>query len=229
MTAIPALHAITGLKLEGIENVPRSGAFVLSPNHTSNIDPIVMGVALWESGRAPHFLGKASLFRVPVLGAILRASGQIPVERTGSTRTSDPLATAASFVHDGLGLIIYPEGSLTRDPALWPMRGKTGAVRIALQEGLAIIPAAHWGTEKLLAPYAKFPKLIPRQHIRVRFGKPVDLSAFAGKAVDSQLISEATAVVMAAITAELEVLRGETAPTERWDPTAHGQSETGRF
>jgi 1-acyl-sn-glycerol-3-phosphate acyltransferase len=217
------------IKLRNVQNVPTTGAFVLAPNHYSEIDPVVMGVALWKAGRAPRFLAKASVFKVPVIGTLLRASGQIPVERQGSTRTSDPLAAARRITEQGLAVVIYPEGSLTRDPNLWPMRGKTGAVRTALEHGIPIIPAAHWGTQLVMPRYAKKISIFPRRTIEISFGEPVDLSAFRDQPLNAATLAGATEAVMDAITAVLEELRGEKAPAERWDPTKNNQSETGRF
>ena len=226
-TVIPVMWLLVGIRREGSSNVPRDGAFVISPNHTSNIDPIIMGIGVFRAGRTPHFLGKASLFRVPVVKQLLRITGQIPVERAGSSR-DNPLSTAAVVAKRGSGVIVYPEGTLTRDPGLWPMRGKTGAVRLALSAGIPLIPAAHWGTERFLAPYAKFPRLIPRQHITIRFGEPLDLSEFEGAALDAKTIAAATEKLMVAITALVADLRGETPPLERWDPAHHNQTEFGR-
>ncbi len=228
-TVLPVMAAMTKLRIRGHEHIPARGAFVLSPNHYSEIDPIVMAIAVWKSGRVPRFLAKASLFEIPVVGRILKAAGQIPVERSGrATAHGAPLEAARTLVRDELGVIIYPEGSLTRDPALWPMRGKTGAVRMALEAGVPLIPAAHWGTQHLMPRYGKRIHPFPRKHIEILFGPPVDLSDFAGR-TDQQAMNAATDRVMAAIAALLGELRGEQPPAERHDPTAHGQSETGRF
>jgi 1-acyl-sn-glycerol-3-phosphate acyltransferase len=226
---LPFMNLLARYKLHGVENVPQSGAFVLSPNHYSNIDPIVIGVAMWKIGRMPRYLAKASLFRIPVLRWALNASGQIPVERSGSARSGDPLAAAKLIVDAELAVIIYPEGSLTRDPHSWPMRGKAGAVRMALEAGIPLIPVASWGAQLILPRYSKRISFFPRKTVHIRFGAPVDLSEFEGKPIDSTLLAQATEKLMAAITALLEELRGEKAPTERWDPAKHGQSETGRF
>jgi 1-acyl-sn-glycerol-3-phosphate acyltransferase len=228
VTIVPIMYALMGFRYTGTRNVPREGGFILAPNHFSNLDPLLVGIGLWKAGRAPHFMGKASLFRVPVLGALLRATEQIPVERGGVARDADPLEAATTAVREGTGVIVYPEGTLTRDPDLWPMRGKTGAVRLALSAGVPIIPCAHWGAEKVLPPYAKFPRFIPRRTFDIRFGEPVDLSAFAGRPLDARLLSEATALVMASITTLVEELRGEKGPAKRWDPSEHNQSEFGR-
>ena len=210
------------------EKMPKHGAFVFAPNHYSEIDPVVIGRVMYKLGRAPRYLTKASLFTVPVLGWFLRHSGQIPVERTG-VRGNDPLAAANKLVAEGLAVIVYPEGSLTRDPDLWPMRGKTGAVRMALEAGIPLIPVAHWGTQLVMPRYGKKISFFPRKTIRVKIGDPVDLSAFAGRGLDPKTLQEATALLMAAITGLLADLRGEPAPSEPWDPAKHSQTEIGRF
>jgi 1-acyl-sn-glycerol-3-phosphate acyltransferase len=229
LIALPPMWVIARIRLHNAENVPKTGAFVLAPNHFSELDPVVIGVALWKAGRAPRFLAKASVFTVPVIGTLLRASGQIPVERHGSTRTNDPLAAARRITEQGLAIVIYPEGSLTRDPALWPMRGKTGAVRTALEHGIPIIPAAHWGTQVVMPRYSKKLSIFPRRTIDVSFGPAVDLAEFRGRPLDTATLAAATEKVMAAITVVLEDLRGEKAPADRWDPSKHNQKETGRF
>ena len=225
---LPAVAAMAKLHIRGHEHVPAKGAFVLSPNHYSEIDPIIMAVAIYRSGRIPRFMAKASLFEIPVIGRILTAAGQIPVERAGRSSHGEPMEAARRIVRDELGVIVYPEGSLTRDPALWPMRGKTGAVRMALEAGIPLIPAAHWGTQHLMPRYGKAIHPFPRKRIDILFGPPVDLSDFAGRA-DQVAMTQATDRLMAAIAGLLGELRGETPPAERWNPTSAGQSEIGRF
>jgi 1-acyl-sn-glycerol-3-phosphate acyltransferase len=207
--------------------LPRRGAFILAPNHYSEIDPIIMGRIMWGLGRVPRFLAKASVFSNPVIGAILRASGQIPVDRDG--RSQAPLKAAQQLVDNELAIIIYPEGTLTRDPDLWPMRGKSGAVRMALQAGVPIIPAAHWGTQQIMARYSKKISFFPRKRILCKIGDPVDLSDLVGRPIDQALLAEGTNRVMNAIAALLGELREEQPPAERWDPVKNNQKETGRF
>ena len=226
---IPFLNLVGRYRLHGTENIPATGAIVVAPNHYSNIDPVVVGYAMYKLKRMPRFLAKASLFRVPVLGWMLAKAGQVPVQRSGHSRDGvDPLATAKSIAAAGHAVVIYPEGSLTRQPDSWPMRGKQGAVRTALDAGIPLIPAASWGAQKILPRYGKI-SLFPRKDVDVVFGEPVDLSEYAGRSKDSRAVAEATEKVMTAITALLEQLRGEKAPAERWDPADHGQSETGKF
>ncbi|HEX4059267.1 MAG TPA: lysophospholipid acyltransferase family protein [Galbitalea sp.] len=225
---IPLMGALSRITIVDGEKAPQSGAFVLAPDHYSEIDPLVIGVAMWKVGRMPRFLAKASLFKIPVLGAIMRRTKQVPVEREGAARQSDPLAAARQITEHGLAVIIYPEGTLTREPDLWPMRGKLGAVRMALDADIPIVPVAHWGTQLVLPRYGKL-SLFPRKNITVKYGDPVDLSAYRGQPRTTRMLAEATELVMRAITALLEDLRGEKAPTERWDPVARHQSETGEF
>jgi len=224
---VPALLVLGRYRFRDVQKIPKSGAFILTPNHYTDFDPLVAAYALWKHGRVPRFLAKASLFKVPVLGAAMRATGQIPVERAGGG--VDPLAAAGQLVQDEFALIIYPEGTLTRDPDLWPMRGKYGAARLALHYGVPIIPAATWGAQRVLPRWSKKVSLFPRKDIEVIIGDPVDLSRWAGRYTDQVALAEATAAIMQAITVLVEVLRGEKAPAERWDPTAHGQSEFGRI
>ena len=226
---LPFMYFVGRYRLHSVQNVPATGAFVLAPNHYSNIDPVVIGVALWKIGRMPRYLAKASLFRIPVVGWMLHKAGQVPVERSGRPREgSDPLAEAKRVAESGHAVVIYPEGSLTRDPDYWPMRGKQGAVRTALVTGVPLIPAASWGAQLIMPRYAKGISLFPRKNVDIVFGEPVDLSEFAGK-TDPKTLARATEKLMTAITALLEGLRGEHAPLERWNPAAHGQSDTGKF
>ncbi|NUU26828.1 1-acyl-sn-glycerol-3-phosphate acyltransferase [Curtobacterium albidum] len=226
---IPVFRFSARYHWHGSKRLPEGGAFVLAPNHFTNIDPLVVGTAVWLSRRAPRFLAKASLFKVPVFGKLMSGMGQIPVERSGRTRLSDPLGGGRSVIEQGGAIIVYPEGTLTRDPDLWPMRGKTGAVRIALENDVPLIPMAHWGTQGIMARYGKKLKLFPPTRVDVIVGDEVDLSAYRGRPIDQQMLLEATAIVMQRITELLEELRGETAPATRWDPSANNQKETGKF
>ena len=227
--ALPLMGLISSIRVRGEENVPAEGPFIVAPCHFSAIDPVVMGVGVWKAGRVPRFMAKSSLFTIPVLGQILRSLGQIPVEREGTQRALGPMKAARTLAKEGHGVIIYPEGTLTRDPELWPMRGKTGAVRMALESNIPLIPAAHWGTADLMPRYSGKIRLFPRSPIQVLIGKPLDMSRFEGKVRDQKLLAEATDYLMQAIADLQSQLRGIPAPEKRWNPAEHGQSETGAF
>jgi 1-acyl-sn-glycerol-3-phosphate acyltransferase len=201
----------------------------VAPNHFTEIDPLVVGTSMFLQKRIPRYLAKASLFRVPVFGPLMTGMGNIPVERSGRTRGSDPITGGNSLIKNGGGIIVYPEGTLTRDPDLWPMRGKTGAVRLALENDVPLVPMAHWGTQGIMGRYSKKIRILPRTRVDVLIGEPMDLSKYRGRPLDQHLLLEATAELMDVIAGLLAELRGEPAPAERWDPTANNQKETGRF
>lgn len=225
--ARPLMNILMAKKWEGTEKLP-AGGFIAAPNHCTEIDPVVVGHMLYNMKRPPHFLAKAGLFKAPVLGSLLHATNQIPVERstTGANRS---LKAAQDVVDAGGAIIIYPEGTLTRDPDLWPMRGHTGAARLAIQTGAPVVPIAHWGAHELFPRYAKRLHVFPRKTSRILVGDPVNLSAFQGRPLDRATLVEATDIIMDAITELLATLRGEEPPAERWDPAAHNQSKHGRF
>lgn len=228
---IPVVSLIAKIRISGAEKLPKDGSFILAPNHYSEFDPIIVGIAVWRSGRAPRFMAKQSLFDVPVLGWLLRATGMIPVARTSSAASArQTMAQSEKLVELGRGVIVYPEGTLTRDPGLWPMRGKSGAVRLALADGIPLVPMAHWGTQEIMGRYQKGLSLWPlRKPVQVIIGDPIDVSDLRGRAGEPAALNEATNRLMNAITALLEELRDEKAPAERWNPTTHGQKETGRL
>jgi 1-acyl-sn-glycerol-3-phosphate acyltransferase len=127
----PLFNLMMDKEWKGTEKLP-AGGFIAAPNHCTEIDPLIIGHLLYNHKVLPHFLAKSGLFKVPVLGWILRATKQIPVERStaGANRS---LQLAQEIVAEGGAIIIYPEGTLTRDPDLWPMKGHTGAARLALK------------------------------------------------------------------------------------------------
>ncbi|WP_345802830.1 lysophospholipid acyltransferase family protein [Microbacterium sp. AZCO] len=226
----PLISLLFKLDIEGAENLPREGAYVLAPNHYSESDPLAVALAVWKAGRAPRFMAKESLFRVPVLGWILRITGMVPVARSSSAASArQTLETSETLVELGRGVIVYPEGTLTRDPGMWPMRGKTGAVRLALAGDIPLVPMAQWGCQAVLPRYGKL-KLWPlRRPVRVVIGPPVDLSTFRAAESQPAGLVAATDVLMADIAQLLSTIREEPAPAERWNPAEHGQKETGRL
>lgn len=214
----PFMIVFTRCRFTGRENMPRHGGVVYVPNHISHFDPVVLGYFIWECWRIPRFLGKASVFKVPVLGKIISGAGQIPVYRE-SAQAADAFRDAVAAVERGECVGVYPEGTITRDPAMWPMTGKTGAARIALMTGCPVIPVANWGAQEILKSYTgriRF-RLLPRKTLQVRAGKPVDLSAFEGKPITNELLREATEVIMARVAETLGELRGEEPPKELFD------------
>jgi 1-acyl-sn-glycerol-3-phosphate acyltransferase len=149
--------------------------------------------------------------------------------RRGSVDAARSLDAALRAVRNGECVAVYPEGTLTRDPGLWPMVGRTGAARIALSTGAPVIPIAQWGAQELLEPYGKRLHVLRHPLVHVWAGPAVDLSRWEGRQLDGIVLAEATNAILDAITALLEQIRGETAPAERWDPRRHHQPPTGNF
>lgn len=222
----PSMNLLMGRTWERFEGMP-AGGFIACPNHVTEIDPLVVGHALYRHGRLPRYMAKESLFRVPVLGSVLRASRQVPVERS-SVGASRSLEIARDLIESGGVVVVYPEGTLTRDPDQWPMRGRTGAARLALQTGAPVVPIAHWGAQEVFPRYGKGLRLFPRKRARVRLGDPVDLSDLMDKPLTRTVLEEATSRIIAALTEGVAELRGEVPPKSPWDPAVHGQTSTGR-
>ena len=211
------LKPITGRDWRGQQNIPRTGGAVFVINHISNVDPLAVGQYLAFSGRWPRYLGKASLFRIPVIGRIITACGQIPVERNTHNATR-ALEQAMQAVRDGKCVSIYPEGTITLDPELWPMTGRNGAARVALETGCPVIPIGQWGAQEIM--YGKkihFPKLLPRKTLILEAGPPVDLDDLRDQPISGAVLNEATTRLMDAITGLVAGLREEKPPAVRFD------------
>lgn len=224
----PILNAIVKRDWRGADKLPKSGAAIVVCNHLSYLDPLTFSHFLYNNGRAPRYLGKESVFRIPIIGWVIKAAGQIPVTRESKDAIKG-YEHAIAVLKAGHLLGVYPEGTLTRDENLWPMKAKTGVARLALQTGVPIYPCASWGTEKVIPPYGKKIKLFPRTKVSVIMGDPVDLSKWKEKADDLAAVEEATEAIMDEITKLLEVLRGEKAPALRFDPKKSNLPRTGNF
>ncbi|GAB7037240.1 MULTISPECIES: lysophospholipid acyltransferase family protein [Catenuloplanes] len=203
----------------------RRGPLILAANHISPVDPVVMMAACRTAGIAPRIMATGGVFRTPVLGSLMRASGQIRVDRR-STTAARALDDAAAALREGSVVLIYPEGRIGLDPGLWPERGKTGAARLALITGAPVIPVAQWGGHELI-PYdgraatnarAVLHDLRRRPVVRVGFGTPVDLTGLAADVPgDAQ---RATDRIIDAIAATLAPLRADEPDRPRHhDPT----------
>lgn len=220
----PFLRATTRRDWRGTDSLRREGGFIVAANHATEIDPLTSAHVLYNNGIAPRILAKAGLFKVPVLGAILRATGQIAVDR-GSARAAEALDGAVRALDEGEVVLVFPEGTLTRDPDLWPMAGKTGVARLALASRAPVIPLAQWGATDLLPRYSKRLRPFPRARVHALVGQPVRLDDLYDRPRDAAVLREATERVLDAITELLEQLRGETAPTPRFDLREHPEYE----
>ncbi len=219
----PGLRLLMRHKWSGKENIPKTGGIILAPNHLSYADwPTI---ALFSDGyahRYPVFMIKSPIFEVKVIGWLLYKFGQLPVYR-GRGDAGLVLKAAEQALAAGACVIVYPEGTASRDPDLWPMVGKTGAARLALTTGAPVIPVATWGAQEILPYGTKKLHLFPRKTVRMAAGPPVDLSAYQGQRLGASTLRAATADIMADITALLAKIRQETPPAAAWDLDAGGR------
>lgn len=211
----PALFAMTRPDWHGAENLPFDTGFIAAGNHVTNLDPLTFAHFLYDNGHVPRILAKASLFTAPVVGAVMRSTGQVPVHRN-STKAGDSLRSAVAALEQGEAVAIFPEGTLTRDPDLWPMSAKTGVARLALTTRKPVVPIAQWGAHRVLARYGKLLHPFPRKKVTVVAGPPVGLSDLYDRPLEAAVLREATDRVMDAITALLADIRGEQPPAERF-------------
>jgi 1-acyl-sn-glycerol-3-phosphate acyltransferase len=220
----PLLMMFTKRDWQGMEHLP-TGGYVLAPNHISHLDPFLISHFMVDQGIPPKFLAKDTLMSLPVGGRILRNAEQIPVYRS-TQGAVESLRAAIAAVEAGNVVAIYPEGTITRDPAAWPMTGRTGAVRVALATGRPLVPVMQWGPQAILWPYTKKPHILPRKTIHVRVGPPVDLSDLAGKEMTEELLRTATDRLMDALTAMMAEVRGELPATPRIDVHTLARAKT---
>lgn len=217
VTVRPLLRLTTTRVWLDREHIPRSGGVVLASNHLSYADPVTLGLFVLDSGRLPKYLAKSSLFEMPLIKHVLIGAKQIPVHR-GTADASNALAEAVEAVRAGECVLIYPEGSATRDPDCWPMKARTGVARLALMSGAPVIPVAQWGPQELWRYRARFPRPFPRKRVQIIAGPPVDLSAYGDEPMTAEVLREVTDLIMARITDLLVELRGGHPPAVTFDP-----------
>jgi 1-acyl-sn-glycerol-3-phosphate acyltransferase len=211
----PLASLLFRLRYRHGDRLPPSGPVLLVANHVSILDPLACGRLVFDHGRFPHFLAKESVFK-GFAGTLLRGAGQIPVKRY--TRDAhDALDAASADLEAGNVIVIYPEGSVTRDPDWWPMQARTGVARLALTSDAVVLPVAQWGPQRLHDYHTK------KLHLRLRtpadylVGEPVDLTALraelrAGRPLTAELLRETTDLIMSRVRDQLAELRGEPAP-----------------
>ena len=216
----PLSTLLTKREWLGSERIPKAGGVIIAANHVSWLDPFALGHFVYSTGRLPRFMGKASLFRKPVIGMILRGAHQIPVHR-GERDGAAALSDAVQALRDGEAVLLYPEGTLTLDPDLWPMQAKTGVARLALMSGAPVIPVAQWGAQEILGRSRRL-RLFPRKTMQIHAMNPLRVEALpADTQPTREQLRAFTVEVMESVRAELEVIRGVPSPAGVWDPQLH--------
>ena len=176
----PAARAVWRPRIEGLDNIPRTGPVLIASNHLSFFDSVVIPVVV---PRKVVFLAKTEYFEGTGLKGRLQRGwfeglGMVPVNRDDTRAAVDSLQIALDVLARGEAFGLYPEGTRSRDGRLY--RGKVGVAELALKSGAPIVPTALIGTEKLQPVGARLPKLAK---VTVRFGPAVNVAGeYAGVA-----------------------------------------------
>jgi 1-acyl-sn-glycerol-3-phosphate acyltransferase len=211
----PVASLMFRLRYRHGERLPATGPVLLVANHVSVLDPLACARLVFDNGRLPHFLAKQSVFK-GFAGTLLRSAGQIPVARF-SADAHEALDAAKADLDAGNLVVIYPEGSVTRDPDWWPMQSRTGVARLALTTDAVVVPVAQWGPQEVHDYHRRKLNLRFRAPAEYLVGEPIDLSAQraavrSGAPLSVQLMKETTDLIMTRVRDELAELRGEPAP-----------------
>jgi 1-acyl-sn-glycerol-3-phosphate acyltransferase len=196
---------------------PSSGGVLIAVNHVSIVDTVLMARVVWDAGRIPRFLIKSGVFHVIGLGQLMRGAKQIPVHR-GTADASQSLHEAVEALERGEAIVIYPEGTITRDPEQWPMEGKTGVARLVLlSPDTPVVPVGQWGAQRRrsLPWWQRF----GRREALASVGMPMDLSGYRGEEPSADTLREITDLIMTAVREEVAQLRGQPAPLAFFKPT----------
>lgn len=145
------------------ERVPKKGPVILASNHASFLDPPLVGSGL---KRDINYLARESLFRFPGIGALLRSWNAVPVDRDGGGAKG--LKMILDRLHDGAGIILFPEGTRTRDGKLQPARSGIGLT--VIKSDAPVVPVRVFGTFEAYGKHIKFPR--PKR-IVVKYGRPM--------------------------------------------------------
>ncbi|GAB3857469.1 lysophospholipid acyltransferase family protein [Nocardioides maradonensis] len=178
----PVVRWYTRPQTIGMDRVPRTGPVIVAPNHTSEIESLVLCLVL---RRQPRFIAKAEYFSGKGLRGfadrlMVKATGQIPVDRSGGDKSSAALEAAAATLRKGDVWAVYPEGTRSPDGRLY--RGHTGAVRVALEvPGVTLVPVAISGAREVDNPGRRGWK---RGRVRIEFGEPLPLSSYDAASPD---------------------------------------------
>jgi len=166
------------IRIHGIENYPSEDGALICPNHQSNLDPFVMGVAC---PRSINYLAKETLFRSGPMGWFIRWNGGIPIDRSGSGISG--MKETLRRLKRGESVVIFPEGARTVDGELQPL--KKGFCSLARRTSAAIVPVAIEGAYDALPPKCRIPRL---GRIHLVFGSQINADEY--KDLDDDQLTE---------------------------------------
>ena len=180
-------------RIEGVENLPRTGPFILVTNHNSNVDPLMMG---WASGhqidRVVHFMAKSEMRSWPIIGWLAAQAGVFFVRRGERDRAAQQFSL--DTLADGRPIAMFPEGTRSRTGHL--RDGKSGAAHLAMRSGAPLVPAGISGTHRIFPAGAWFPRA---SKVRIRIGEPFTLPHQPTGRLDRAVMAAGTERIMAAI------------------------------
>lgn len=158
-TTQPLLWLLFGLRVEGREHVPASGPLLVVANHLNNADPFLLSVAV---PRPVCYMAKIELFRVPVLGWMIRQFGAFPIDRGAADR--EAIKRALALLAAGHTVGVFPEGTRSRTASM--SRGLLGLGLLVARSEATVLPVGIIGSERLHRPW-------PRPVLTIRIGRPM--------------------------------------------------------
>jgi 1-acyl-sn-glycerol-3-phosphate acyltransferase len=195
----PSTKFLFPTRVTGLHHVCASGPAMIAPNHISFFDSVVLIGVL---PRRITYVGKAEYLESWKTRYVLPAMGMIPIERGSGKRSMEALDTAAGVLERGELFGIFPEGTRSRDGMLH--KGRAGLARLAIRTGAPIIPVGIRGTDKVQPPGSSVPR--PFVRCEVHFGRPIEMSRYAGRSLGAATYRSITDEVMY----EISQLSGQT-------------------
>jgi 1-acyl-sn-glycerol-3-phosphate acyltransferase len=184
-------------RVEGVERIPRDGAFILVANHCSNFDPPMIGWAVGNSvGRVIHFMAKIEVRSWPVIGWLATQSGVYFVRRGEGDRAAQRFSLEA--LADGRPIAVFPEGTRSRDGHL--KTGKSGAAFLAMRSGARLLPVGISGSHRIFPERSRWPH--PTKVV-IRVGDPFSLPHVPDGRLDREALAAGTELIMSSIEALL--------------------------
>ncbi len=146
--AVVTAYKLMGWKIDvmGAQHIPKTGGGVIASNHIGYLDFTFIGYGAREHDRLVRFMAKKEVFDHPVSGPLMRGMRHLPVDRFG--RPVDALRAAVDALRAGELIGMFPEGTISR--SFVPAEAKTGAARMAMEAGVPLVPAAVWGSQRIL-------------------------------------------------------------------------------
>lgn len=191
------LQLVGGARVEGSQNVPRAGAYIMVANHNSLADPPILGWTVgFKLGRVVYFMAKDEMRRWPIIGWLADRAGVFFVRRGEGDRAAQRLAL--QLLADGKPIAVFPEGTRSRDGHLTPMRG--GATLLAMRSGALLVPVGISGSHRIFPGGTRFPH---RANVSVRIGQPFHLPHVPTGRLDRQALADGTERIMAEVEALL--------------------------